>query len=85
MNNTRRHFGHKDSDYLTTVIGQLASEFLANNVLRNRPFLAVLAPPAPHAPYIPEAQYMQDYSNLSVPRTDAYNLYSPDKHWIVSS
>merc|ERR1711998_32902 len=53
----------------------------------NWPFLLVVASHAPHGPATPADWYKDLYSTPDViaPRTAAFNVSSPDKHWIVAT
>ncbi|XP_045104769.1 N-acetylglucosamine-6-sulfatase-like isoform X1 [Portunus trituberculatus] len=76
------HDSHPDKDYLTKVIWQYALDFLAQ--LSTHPFLIVLAPPAPHAPFIPEPKYATNFSSLKAPRTPNFNVkVTKEKHWLL--
>ncbi len=50
-----------------------------------KPFLLVLSTPSAHAPFTPAPQYAGAFSNLSAPRTAAFNYVAEDKHWLISS
>ena len=62
-----------EHDYLTDEIGRRASSFLgkyASGGRKNKqPFLMVLSPPAPHAPFTPAPQvcYTQHFLQLLFP------------------
>ena len=88
------HGDNYEDDYLTDVIGRKADEFLdAYEVLRNQkgvnnmnPFLMVLSTPAPHDPFTPAPQYADVFSNLTAPRTPAFNYVQnveEQKHWFM--
>lgn len=83
VNGSKETFGHHpDHDYLTNVIQRSALEFLTQ--LSAQPFLMVLAPPAPHAPFTPEPKYSANFSSLRAPRTPNFNVnVGKDKHWLL--
>ena len=72
------------------MIGRKADAFLNKHYSGRRndqqPFLMVLSTPAPHAPFTPAPQYAKAFSNLTAPRTPAYNHVENaehKKHWFV--
>lgn len=76
------HGSNPDHDYLTNVIWQHSRDFLAQ--LSTQPFLMVLAPPAPHAPFTPEPKYATNFSSLRAPRTPNFNVkVGKEKHWLL--
>ena len=65
--------GHGDvyeKDYLTDVIGNKAEIFLNYyfHAKTSKPFLMVLATPAPHAPFTPASKYRRKFSRHKAPR-----------------
>lgn len=81
INGTAKHF---PTSYLTDHIHELALEFLRGQSADTNPFLMMLAPPAPHAPYTPSPKYAKAFSNVSVPRTPNFNpSEQKDKHWMM--
>ena len=86
INGHLEHHGFNyTEDYLTDVIGRLALNFLRNQTCQ-RPFLMVLAFPAPHAPFTPAPQYADHFSELVAPRIPSFNHVedpSEAKHWLV--
>lgn len=85
-----RHGSDYGDDYLTDVIGRKAASFLDmynSRSIRN-PFLMVLSPPSPHAPFTPAPQYKNYFSNRTAPRTPAFNRAKASdkpKHWFVNT
>ncbi|KAJ1530549.1 hypothetical protein ONE63_005437 [Megalurothrips usitatus] len=81
VNGTARHY---HTSYLTDHIHELALEFLRSQSMDGPPFLMMLAPPAPHAPYTSSPKYDKYFMNESVPRTPNFNPSKQnDKHWLV--
>ncbi|XP_058808699.1 N-acetylglucosamine-6-sulfatase-like [Phymastichus coffea] len=84
-NNGREEWhGTRQSDYLTDVIWMYASQFLKGQKA-DKPFLMVLAPPAPHEPFTAPTRYVDKYKGkIKVPRNPNFNTDNPrDKHWLV--
>eukprot|EP01048_Picozoa_sp_COSAG05_P003762 COSAG05_NODE_181_length_14767_cov_9.554859_4_plen_492_part_00 len=52
--------------------------------LPGQPVLAVVHTPAPHRPAQPAPKYMDTFTNLTAPRTPAWNVISKDKHKFLS-
>jgi hypothetical protein len=77
----------KGSNYGTSIIGNLSVAFIEETMASGRPFLVVIASHAPHGPATPAPWYADLYSGKDViaPRTPAYNVHSPDKHWVVAT
>lgn len=83
INGTEKKFGNDSSDYLTDVISDMATNFIKTHN-PNQPFLMVLAPPAPHAPFIPAQRHINKYKNVKAKRTPNFNTQTQmDKHWLV--
>lgn len=53
--------------------------------LPETPFFAMVAPPAPHAPFTPAKRHVTFFSNVTALRTPNFNIESKelDKHWLV--
>lgn len=47
--------------------------------------MAVISPPAPHAPFTAAKRHENKFQNISAPRTPSFNLASKEleKHWLV--
>ncbi|XP_011867289.1 PREDICTED: N-acetylglucosamine-6-sulfatase-like [Vollenhovia emeryi] len=83
INGTERKYGNSPSDYLTDVINNLAVDFI-KAYSGNKPFLMVLAPPAPHAPFTPANRHDGRYNGTKAKRTRNFNVpVDKDKHWLV--
>ncbi|XP_043505597.1 N-acetylglucosamine-6-sulfatase-like [Polistes fuscatus] len=84
INGTRKRYGDKPEDYLTDVINDIAMEFLNQYNSNNNPFLMVLSPPAPHAPFTPAIRHIDKYKDIKAKRTPNFNTFTQtDKHWLV--
>lgn len=82
INGTEAKYGNSTSDYLTDVINNLAVNFI--NGHDDQPFLMVLAPPAPHAPFTPADRHNDKYNGTKAKRTPNFNVpVHQDKHWLV--
>ncbi|XP_070155513.1 N-acetylglucosamine-6-sulfatase isoform X1 [Polyergus mexicanus] len=83
INGTVMKYGDSTSDYLTDVINNLAVDFI-NGYSDDQPFLMVLAPPAPHAPFTPADRHNDKYNSTKAKRTPNFNIpVHQDKHWLV--
>ncbi|KAM0734278.1 N-acetylglucosamine-6-sulfatase [Formica fusca] len=83
INGTEMKYGDSTSDYLTDVINNLAVDFI-NGYSDDQPFLMVLAPPAPHAPFTPADRHNDKYNGTKAKRTPNFNVpVHQDKHWLV--
>ncbi|XP_017797562.1 PREDICTED: N-acetylglucosamine-6-sulfatase-like [Habropoda laboriosa] len=84
INGTKKKFGSDSTDYLTDVISTLAVEFIRTRNSNDQPFLMVLAPPAPHAPFTPAKRHINTYKGVKAKRTPNFNTQTQmDKHWLV--
>ncbi|XP_050576983.1 N-acetylglucosamine-6-sulfatase-like [Bombus affinis] len=84
INGTEKKFGSEPNDYLTDVISDLAIDFIKAHNPNSEPFLMVLAPPAPHAPFIPAMRHIDKYKYVIAKRTPNFNTQTQmDKHWLV--
>ncbi|EDW32515.1 GL10403 [Drosophila persimilis] len=75
------------STYLTDLLRDRAVHFLRSATQGDvhRPFFAMVAPPAPHAPYTPAPRHRGVFSNTKALRTPSFNNPTEDKHWLVGS
>ncbi|XP_017889397.1 N-acetylglucosamine-6-sulfatase-like [Ceratina calcarata] len=84
LNGTEMKFEDYPTDYLTDVISKLATDFIVTRNTNNEPFLMVLAPPAPHAPFTPAIRHIDKYYGVKAKRTPNFNTQTQmDKHWLV--
>ncbi|NP_001153351.1 glucosamine (N-acetyl)-6-sulfatase precursor [Nasonia vitripennis] len=83
INGAEKKYGSSPTDYLTDVIQGFAIDFLKTQK-KDQPFLMVLAPPAPHEPFIPAPRHNDKYKGTKAKRTKNFNTSSQrDKHWLV--
>ncbi|XP_017752451.1 PREDICTED: N-acetylglucosamine-6-sulfatase-like [Eufriesea mexicana] len=84
INGTVKKYGNSSTDYLTDVINNMAIDFIKAQNSNNQPFLMVLAPPGPHAPFIPAARHIDTFKNVTAKRTPNFNAQMEmNKHWLV--
>ncbi|XP_015436726.1 PREDICTED: N-acetylglucosamine-6-sulfatase-like, partial [Dufourea novaeangliae] len=84
INGTTKEYGNEPTEYLTDVISNLATDFIKTRSPDSEPFLMVLAPPAPHAPFIPAVRHNDKYKDVKAKRTPNFNTPTQmDKHWLV--
>ena len=77
-NYTLRENSHNVSysnTYLTDLLGTKLIKFL-NSPNITMPFFALVAPPAPHAPYTPAERHRNAYSGVKALRTPNFNKIS---------
>ena len=67
------HYGSAAKDYLTTVLQQRATSFVAAASRRKRPFLLEVATFAPHSPYVPAPEDAGRFADVAAPRTAAFD------------
>ena len=73
------------SNYGTSVIGNASLAFVSASLEAGDPFFAYVASHAPHGPATPAPWYRLEYPHAQAPRTEAWNVSSPDKHWVVAT
>ncbi len=85
-NGTIKHFGSTKTDYSTDVIRQQAKEFIGASVAEGKPFLAYVAPSAPHGPAIPARRHLHTFDGEQAPRLPSFNEedVSDKPPWIQS-
>jgi N-acetylglucosamine-6-sulfatase len=85
-NGTIRHFGMRDSDYLTDVLRRETVAFIGNSAADGVPFFAYVAPNAPHNPAIPAPRDAHTYDGEKAPRLPSFNEadVSDKPSWIQS-
>ena len=72
-NGTIRHFGTRDSDYLTDVLRRQTRSFIGASVTQGRPFFAYVAPLAPHGGGDPAPRDEHTYDGEKAPRLPSFN------------
>ena len=89
VNGTKTKFNDpafpRGSNYGTSLIGNASIAFAEAAMQAGQPFFAYVASHAPHGPATPAKWYEHLYEDSSAPRTPAYNVHSPDKHWVVAT
>ncbi|XP_044575513.1 N-acetylglucosamine-6-sulfatase-like isoform X1 [Cotesia glomerata] len=84
INGTTKFYSDKTEDYLTDVIAGMAVDFIRSYDNSTQPFLMVLAPPAPHAPFTPAVRHNDKFRDIKAKRTPNFNSFTQlDKHWLV--
>lgn len=73
---------HLTDRYLTDVIRDLSISYIENQT-ESRPFLMVLAPPAPHQPFTPAPRHRGFYKNHTVLKQPNFNVADDNKHWLM--
>lgn len=73
---------HSTDEYLTDVIRELGISYIENQT-ESKPFLMVLAPPAPHQPFTPAPRHKGTFSNVTVVKNPNFNIVAEDKHWLL--
>ncbi|KAL4443500.1 hypothetical protein ABPG75_011237 [Micractinium tetrahymenae] len=68
-----RRFGSNETDYSTDVIANEAEKFILEAAADPRPFFAMIAPYAPHPPYLPALRHRGSLAGLKMPRSPAFN------------
>jgi N-acetylglucosamine-6-sulfatase len=72
-NGRRQYYGDRTQDYLTSVLSAKAGSFIHSANSSGKPFMLEVATFAPHAPYTPAPQYADAASQISYPKTAAWN------------
>ncbi|KAK0094844.1 hypothetical protein PV326_009828 [Microctonus aethiopoides] len=84
INGTEKKYGNNTDDYLTDVIAKQAVNFINGPRNNEKPFLMVLSPPAPHAPFTSAPRHNNKYVNIKAKKTPNFNTGpQANKHWLV--
>ncbi|EDQ90073.1 uncharacterized protein MONBRDRAFT_24514 [Monosiga brevicollis MX1] len=80
------------ANYSTSVIGNVSLQWIESKARANQPFMAYIAPKAPHIQDgpgwpkpIPAPWYANAFAQVSAPRPPNFNVSAPDHHWLVAS
>lgn len=73
------------NEYFTDYLSSKAMSFL-QKANAERPFLAMIAPPAPHEPFTPAKRHQNLFPNAKAVRTPNFNISSSplQKHWLLT-
>jgi N-acetylglucosamine-6-sulfatase len=72
VNGEIQFFGRDPNDYATDVLGRKAIDFIEQVSKRDKPFLLVLSPFAPHDPAVSAPRHATLYRDARLPRTPAH-------------
>ncbi|XP_017962761.1 N-acetylglucosamine-6-sulfatase-like isoform X1 [Drosophila navojoa] len=78
----RRNVSYADT-YLTDMLRDRTVKFIHNVIKGQKPFFAMITPPAAHAPFTPAPRHEGVFSHVRALRTPSFNAPSKDKHWLV--
>ncbi|GAB4823512.1 hypothetical protein N2152v2_010558 [Parachlorella kessleri] len=67
------HLGSEPGNYSTDVIAARAVSFIQEAAQDGRPFWLLVAPFAPHTPFVPAPRHMDKLKGLTVPRVPSWN------------
>src|SRR2546423_6629795 len=67
------HYGNQPKDYLTDVLANKGTDFIAKSAAAHNPFLLESAPFAPHAPYTPARRDASSFPGLTAPQGPAFD------------
>ncbi|XP_055624228.1 N-acetylglucosamine-6-sulfatase-like [Toxorhynchites rutilus septentrionalis] len=72
-------------EYLTDLLRNKTLDFISN-AETSEPFFAMVAPPAPHAPYTAAQRHQHMFPEIYAPRTKNFNIpcNSLEKHWLLT-
>ncbi|KAH8340197.1 hypothetical protein KR067_013244, partial [Drosophila pandora] len=83
---------HYEDVYLTDKLRDLTVDFLESvsqsankSKAVERPFFAMITPPAAHAPFSPAPRHDGVFNKIKALRTPSFNKPVDDKHWLVRS
>lgn len=84
-NGELKQYFDSENDYLTDVLTRHTLNFLSQQAESGNPFFAMIAPPAPHAPFTSAKRHENTFADIKAPRTPNFNLISDElsKHWIA--
>ena len=73
QNGRLERYGNEPGDYLTDVLGGLATDFVDRAARDDAPFFLYLAPTAPHLPAVPAPRHRERFAGLQAPRAPSFN------------
>ena len=73
QNGWLKRYRNDQDDYLTDVLGGLATDFVDKAARADAPFFLYLAPTAPHLPAIPAPRHRGRFDGLDAPRSPSFN------------
>lgn len=71
--------------YLTDLLRGKVVNFLKSRTTSSLPFFAMVAPPAPHAPFTPADRHRNAFKEVRAIRTPNFNFVDKNKHWLIST
>uniref|UniRef100_A0A1A9WMW8 Sulfatase N-terminal domain-containing protein n=1 Tax=Glossina brevipalpis TaxID=37001 RepID=A0A1A9WMW8_9MUSC len=74
-----------ESVYLTDLLSKRALKFINKRVNSNKPFFLMVAPPAPHQPFIPAERHKGFFERVTALKTPNFNKIFKDKHWLLAN
>jgi N-acetylglucosamine-6-sulfatase len=72
-NGVTRHYGRDKSDYQTDVLSRQTLQFIDQSVKTGKPFMAYVAPSAPHGPATPAPRHRDAFNGEKAPRLPSFN------------
>jgi arylsulfatase A-like enzyme len=72
-NGTKKYFGTRASDYSTDVLRRETRSFIDASIVARKPFLAYVAPKAPHEPATPAPRHANAFDGEKAPRLPSFN------------
>jgi arylsulfatase A-like enzyme len=83
--NGRLHrYGHRPSDYMTSVLTRKGIRFIDDSVGSPQPFFLELASFSPHSPYVPAPRDAHRFAGLQAPRPQSFDtLPSHPPRWLA--
>lgn len=73
QNGRLKRYSNNEDDYLTDVLGSLATDFVKRAACDDAPFFLYLVPTAPHLPAIPVPRHRGSFDGLDAPRPPSFN------------
>src|SRR3989440_514474 len=67
------HYGNQPQNYLTDVLANKGTEFIAKSAAAHKPFMLEIATFAPHAPYTPAPRDANSFPGLTAPQGPAFD------------
>ncbi|MFI5835947.1 sulfatase [Micromonospora sp. NPDC051300] len=85
-NHTVVHYGGEPADYLTNVLSRKGKDFVQRAATAGVPFLLEVSTFAPHSPFTPANQDLDDFPGLTAPRSAAYDRLPTDApSWLAGN
>ena len=84
FNDQGKRYNATAGEYMTELIANRSLAWMGEQLAKEQPFFAYIAPHAPHTRATPAPGTDGYFTERKAPRWPSWNLSAPDKHWMVA-